>query len=113
MICCFNHIVYVESFIFYADGIGLKNISGLFVGQTAPLNVVGVICQIDLCLMVNTAGIPGGFLIFQNIQQGDRLAFFLICTLRLLGIFGNIPGLSGKEGAVYPAMGAIVSDTAL
>lgn len=40
MICGFNHIIYVENFIFHADGIGFKNIPGLIMGQTTSLNMV-------------------------------------------------------------------------
>ena len=40
MICRFNHIINIENFIFHADRICFKNISGLIVSQTAAFDVV-------------------------------------------------------------------------
>ena len=46
--------IHIEHFILYANGIGFKNISGLVMGQTIALDMIGVICQINLCLVINT-----------------------------------------------------------
>ena len=40
MVRRFNHIIHIEDFIFYTNGICFKNISGLIVGQTAAFHVV-------------------------------------------------------------------------
>ena len=67
VICCFDYIIHIENFILYANGVGFKNISGLVMGQTATFYVIGVVCQINLCLMVNSTGVFACLLLFQNI----------------------------------------------
>ena len=57
VICRFDHIIHIQHIFFYTDGVGFKDISGLIVGQAAAFNMIGVICQVNLCLMVNTTGI--------------------------------------------------------
>ena len=44
VICCFNHIIHIQHFVFYAYGVGFKDVSGLIMGQTAALNMIGVVC---------------------------------------------------------------------
>ena len=112
MVRRFNHIIHIEDFIFHADGIGFKNISGLIVGQTAALDVVGIVCQINLCFMVNSTGVFARLLLFQNIQQGNWFLFSLVGTLRFLCIFGNVPGLAGKERTNHTPLGAVISNAA-
>lgn len=41
-----NYFIYIENFIFYTDGIGFKNISGLIVSQTAAFNMIVMVCQL-------------------------------------------------------------------
>ena len=40
MVCCFNHIIYIEHFFFYTNGICLEDISGLIVSQQTAFHVV-------------------------------------------------------------------------
>ena len=49
----FYYIIYIERSVFHADGVGFKNVASLIVGQSAPLNVIGVIGQFDLHLVIN------------------------------------------------------------
>ena len=51
VICRFNHIIHIQHLFFYANSIGFKDISGLIMCQTASFHMVGVVCQINLCLM--------------------------------------------------------------
>ena len=44
VICCFNHIIHIQHFFFYTDGVGFKDISGLVMGQTAAFDMIGIIC---------------------------------------------------------------------
>lgn len=60
--------------------------------------------------MVNASGILTYLLLLQNIQQGNRLFFLFIGTLRLLCIFGNIPSLAVKKHTVYSSLSAVISN---
>ena len=113
MVGSFNDIVYIENLIFNADGIGFKNISRLIVGQTAPFHVVGVVSQIDLCLVINTTRRFTVLLILQNFQQGSWSIFSFVGTLRFLCTFGNVPSLSGEKCSGYPSLSAVVTNAAL
>lgn len=68
MIYGFNYIVYIDDFIFCPYGIGFKNISGLFPSKAASFHMIGIIGQLYLCLMINTAGIFARFFFLQNIR---------------------------------------------
>ena len=78
VICRFNHIIHIQHFFFYANSIGFKDISGLIMCQTASFHMVGVVCQINLCLMVYSTGIFTCLLLFQNIQQRIIGSSFLL-----------------------------------
>ena len=113
MICCFNHVIHVQHFFFYTNGIGFKDISGLIVGQSASFYMVGIVCQIDLCFVVDPAGVFTCLLFFQDIQQSDRFCFSFIGTLRFFCVFWNVPCLTGKKRTIHTPLGAVISDTAL
>ena len=55
MVGCFHDIVDLHGSFGNADGIRFKNISRLVMGETASLNVVGVIGQVNLNFMVDAA----------------------------------------------------------
>ena len=44
VIYCFNHIIYIQHFFFYTDGVGFKDVSGLIMSQTAAFDMIGVVC---------------------------------------------------------------------
>lgn len=50
------YVVHIHCRVSDADGIGFKNIAGLVVGQTAAFDVVGIIGQVNLHLVVDSAG---------------------------------------------------------
>ncbi len=55
MVVCFYYVVYRYSFlILESDGSCLKDISGLFFRQLAPLYVVGVVGKFHMCLVIKT-----------------------------------------------------------
>ena len=111
MIRRFDHIIHIQHFIFYTDRVCFKNISGLIVRQTTALNMIGVVCQINLCFMINSSGILTCFLFLKNLQQRNRLYFLFIRTLRLFCIFGNIPGFPCKECTVHAPLRTVISHT--
>ena len=50
-----DNVVYTDAFALDADGVSLEDIARLVMRQSAALDMVGVIGQIDLCLVVNAA----------------------------------------------------------
>ena len=54
MICGFDNIIDLYGFL-NTDGVGLKDISGLIMRQQTALNVIRIVCQIDLDLVIDTA----------------------------------------------------------
>ena len=113
VICCFDHVIHIQHFFFYADGVGFKDISGLIVCQAASFHMVGIVCQFDLCFMVDPTGTFTCLLFFQNIQQSSRFIFSFVGTLRLFCVFRNVPCLAGKKRTVHTPLGAVISNIAL
>lgn len=109
MVGCLHNVIYVDGLVGKAKGVGLKNKSGLVVGQPAALDVVGVVGQLDLYPMIDPAGAFGGFFLLQDIQQRCRPAgSFRVAPQGLFCLGGNVPGLSGQECAGDPALRAVV-----
>ena len=50
-----DNVVYTDAFALDADSVGLKDIACLVVRQSAALDMVGVIGQINLSLVLNAA----------------------------------------------------------
>ena len=75
---CFDDIVHIDGFICNTDGVGLKDVSRLIMRQSAAFDVVGIIRQINLYLMVDTAGKLGIFLSSENLQQLCRIILLLM-----------------------------------
>ena len=113
VICCFDHVIHIQHFFFYADGVGFKDISGLIVRQAASFHMVGIVCQINLRFMVDPTGIFTYLLLFQNIQKSNRPFFSFVGTLRFFCVFRNVPCLAGKKRTVHTPLGAVISNTAL
>lgn len=63
-----NDIIYVYGFISDAYGVGLEDVSRLLVGEFATLDVVGVVCQVNLSTMIDAA-IKFSFLFFAEAVQ--------------------------------------------
>ena len=52
---CFHDVVYVDGFICDSDSVGFKDVSCLFVSEFAALNMVRVVCEVDLCAVIDTS----------------------------------------------------------
>ena len=76
-------------------------------------HMVGIVCQFDLCFMVDPTGAFTCLLFFQNIQQSSRFIFSFVGTLRLFCVFRNVPCLADKKRTVHTPLGAVISNTAL
>ena len=55
MIDSLDDIVNVNSIIFKTYSVSLKDITRLIVSKTAAFDMVGVVCQLDLQFLVDTA----------------------------------------------------------
>ena len=64
VIGCFDHIIYIDNTVLHANGVGFVDIPCLVVGQTAALNVIGVIGKVDLDFVIDaTFHVPGHFIL--------------------------------------------------
>jgi len=106
----FNHIIHIHRLIFKTNGIGLKDESCLIVRQTATFNMVGVIGQVDLNLMIDTAGHLSCFLLPQDLQQ-CRCVVFLVSSFWFLRPLRNVPSFADKLGIGNSAVGTVISHT--
>ena len=55
MVCSFHNIINLDSLIRDSYRVCFEDISGLIVCQSAALDVVGIVCQIDLSAMIDAA----------------------------------------------------------
>ena len=109
----FDDIVHPHAFLGNADGVCFKNKARLLVGQSAALHVIGIIGQFYLHLMINSAvGLTALFL-FENVSQSLQRGFAFIAPFRLLGVFGNVPGLARQKSARDAPCRAVVANAAL
>ena len=70
MIDGLHNVVYVESLVLSGtDGVGLEDIARLIAGQTAALDVVGVVCQVYLRPVVYASSEGGVFFFAQASEQ--------------------------------------------
>ena len=105
-----DYIVHIDRLILKADGIGLEDIPGLIMGQAAALNMIGIVGQIDLHLVIDTAGHLGRFLFPQDLQQ-RRCVLLFVHSVRLLGIFRNVPSFADKLSIFNSAVSAVIPYT--
>jgi len=68
-----HNVINVDTLIRNADRIRLKDEAGLFVGQTAALDVVGVIGEVDLRAMIDTPAYFSLLFFTKSLQQGALL----------------------------------------
>ena len=66
MIGRFDDIVHADALVGDADGVGFKDIAGLVVGETAALDMVGIVGQFDLDFMINPAADLSAFFLLEN-----------------------------------------------
>ena len=79
-------------------------------GQAATLQVVGIISEVDLHPVVNTAGDLGLLFRPQTGQQIGLQSGMLIKPFRFNGIIRDIPGFADDKCAFNAAVGAVIPD---
>ena len=87
----FNDIVHVHRFICDADCVGFKDVSGLLVCEFAAFDVVGVVCEVNLCTVVD-ASAELRFFFFSKAAQKGRAFFF--CAFWDAGICRYVPSFA-------------------
>ena len=109
----FDDVVHVDGFVFqHADRVGFEDVAGLVGGQAAALHVVGVVGQLHLYLVVDTAFAAGLHFVREYLREGGGLFFCRRSTRGLGRILGDIPCLSGQERAIYAPLRAVIPDAA-
>lgn len=109
----FDDVVHVDSFVFQnADRVGFKDVSRLVCGQPAALDVVGIVGQLHLYLVVDTAFAAALHFVRENLSEGGGR---FLCRHGAHGssrVLGDIPCLSGQERALYAPLRAVIPDAA-
>ena len=94
----FHDIIDIHAFVRNADGIGLKDETRLLVRQPAPLDVVGIISQVDLGTMIDsTSNLP--ILLFPKPFQQRR--FFDLAFSGQGSIDMDAPSLPHEHGPLH------------
>ena len=107
----FDDVVHVDSFVFqHADRVGFEDVACLVGGQPTALHVVGIVGQLHLYLVVDTAFAAALHFVCEYLSEGGG-RFFCRRGARGLGrILGDIPCLSGQERALYAPLCAVIPD---
>ena len=107
----FDNVVHVDGFVFqHADRVGFKDVARLVGGQTAALDVVGIVGQLHLYLVVDTAFAAALHFVCEYLGEGGG-RFLCRCGARGLGrILGDIPCLSRQERAIYAPLRTVIPD---
>lgn len=110
---CFDDVVHIDGFVFqHADRVGFEDVSGLVGGQAAALDVVGIVGQLHLYLVVDTALAAALHFVCEYLGEGGGL-FFCRRSARGPGcVLWDIPCLSGQERALYAPLRAVIPDAA-
>ena len=96
-----------------ADGRGLEDEAYLVVREAAALDVVGVVGEVNLDLVVDTALEPRFALLLEAGKQRACVRRARVCPGRLLRIAWNEPAATCLIGSRHPATRAVVADTTL
>ena len=75
--------------------------------------MIGIIGQLHLHLMINSAVDPAALFFFEDIRQSLRCGLAFIAPFGLFGVFGNVPGLARQKSAGDAPCRAVVADAAL
>lgn len=84
-----DNVVHVHCLVGDADGIGLKDVTRLVVGQPAALDMVGVVGKVNLDTVINAALDFAGLLLLERCQQWGCFRFPF--SSGQLGIGRHIP----------------------
>lgn len=97
MIGGFHDIIYVNRLVGDANGVCLKNILCLIVRKSASLDMIGIICHVNLNAVIYAAFYLAVLLFSQSLQQ---CTFFLLeFSFWQFGISWNIPSFSIEESS--------------
>ena len=88
------------------QGARLKDVTGLLLGQSAALDMIGIVSQVNLDAMVNAAFHPHLLLFAQSGKQGRHL---FLAPFRQSSLSGNVPGLSREEGSLYLPRSTVIT----
>lgn len=100
MIGGFHNVIDLYRTVRHADRVRFKDKARLVVGQSAALDVIGVIGQIDLNSMIDSAMKLCCLFCPQYVQQRFRHVYMLIEAVGLFGGCGNVPGFSRQKAPV-------------
>ena len=104
----FYSVINIHHTIFHSNCIRLKNIAGLFMRQATSLDMIGIVRQIDLNFVVDSALPLLPFFLPQNRQQ--VVFYFCVLAFWLFRCFRDFPSLSGKNCPMNFAYSAIIPD---
>ena len=98
----------VDARVFCGDpnGVGLKNVSGLFLGQATALDMIGIVSQVDLYAMVDAAFHLAFLLLSQYCKQRG---LFLFASFGQHGIRWDVPCFSRQESTLNLSGGAVIA----
>ena len=108
----FENVVHTQRLTLDAHRVGLEDAAGLVVCQTAALDVVRVVGEVDLRAVINAALETHLLLLAQHPQQRHDMPASRLATGQC-GICRDIPGLARQEGSLDLSRGAVVAGRAL
>ena len=108
-----NHIVNIDALSLKADRVRLKDIAGLVMREPAAFNMIGVVCHVDLQLVIDASAQLHFPLGLQSLQQRFRQGLPLVDPLRPLGVLGDPPGFSLEDSAGDTIVGTVIPHRAL
>ena len=98
MVRRFDDVVNINSRICDSYRVGFKDEPGLLVGQAAAFDMIGVIGQVNLGTMIDSATDPAFFLFTKLLEKRGNLLLAFMGDWR---IDRDVPGLSGQEGILH------------
>ena len=102
-----DDVVHSDRLVGNADGVCLEDKAGLVFRQTAPLDVVGVVGEVDLCAMIYAARHPVCLFLPQGSEQ-RRYFVAGIDSVRQRGVGRYAPCLSDEACPGHLARAAVI-----
>ena len=100
MVGCLYYVIYSDAFPFDTDSICFKYKACLFMSEATTLDMVAIICKIDLSTMIYSTSEPCLFFTTQSREQRRHFTFATF-TGRQHRITRKAPGLANEKGALY------------
>ena len=107
MIARFDDVIYLQYLVFTPNGVCFENKTRLFLREPAPLYVIGIVCQLNLCFVVDSPGESHLHLLSQNVKKRHWL-FLFRPPKRNRSIFRYVPCFSRQKCSFYFADCTIV-----